>query len=468
MHDADRDLIPDEIESFWRRLLSPAAATFVPRRLLQSAQEFVELEASSGIVLLLAAIVALVWANSAWDDAYFDFIHTRLVIDLSLVRIDESLQHWVNDALMTLFFFLVGLEIKREVVHGELSTVRRAALPAAAALGGMAVPALIYLAFNAGGEGADGWGIPMATDIAFALGVLSLLGPRVPLSVKVFLLALAIADDIGAILVIALFYTETVDVEALALAAAILGLVVVLNRGGVRSIGVYGVAGVALWLATFESGIHATLAGVVLGLLTPASPWYDPRQFANTTRTLIERYEQGLLERDIGAQQAMLAQVSDVSRDTEAPLERLERGLHVWVSFVVVPLFALVNAGVAVSGDTANQALDGPVFQGVVLGLLLGKPVGIVLFTVVAVRLGLGEMPRGARWSHIAGVGLLGGIGFTVSLLITSLAFGEGTLASEAKLAVLGASVVAGLAGYTFLRVGAPPRPEAVGSEAQR
>jgi NhaA family Na+:H+ antiporter len=221
----------------------------------------------------------------------------------------------------------------------------------------------------------------------------------------------------------------------------------------VRSIAVYAVAGLALWLATFESGIHPTLAGVALGLLTPASPWYDPRQFADTTRGLVDRYEHEVIQEDLGAQQAILAQVSDVSRDTEAPLERLERGLHVWVSFLIVPLFALVNAGVPLSREAASDAVESAVFQGVALGLLLGKPAGIVLFTLIAVRTGIGEMPRSVRWNHIVGVGLLGGIGFTVSLLITSLAFGDGSQASEAKLAVLGASVVAGIAGYTFLRL---------------
>jgi NhaA family Na+:H+ antiporter len=425
-----------------------ASRRFVPQRVIRAAQAFVQLEASSGLILLLAAIVALVWANSPWEERYFDLLHTRIVIDLGVLHADEDLQHWMNDGLMTLFFFLMGLEIKREMAHGELSSVRRAALPATAALGGMLVPALIYLAFNAGSEAQDGWGIPMATDIAFALGVLSLLGSRVPFSAKVFLLALAIADDIGAILVIAVFYTEHVDLTALAAAAAILGGILVMIRTGVRSTELYLAAGVCLWAATLESGVHATLAGVVLGLLTPASPLYDPASFPGAARNLLDSLE---TTSDVHDQQAVFAEMEALSRGSEAPLERLERALHPWVSYLIVPLFALMNAGVNVSGGIAGDALASPISHGVAVGLLLGKPLGIFSATWLAVRLHICEMPRGVTWTEIFGVGLLGGIGFTVSLLVTSLALTDDMASAEARLGILSASVVAGVLGYTFL-----------------
>ena len=424
---------------------------FRPRRVIEAAQAFVQVEASSGIVLLLAAVAALAWANSPWSDTYFEFWRTQAGIDLKLIAIREDLVHWVNDGLMTVFFFMVGLEIKRELVHGDLSSPRRAMLPAAAALGGMVLPALIYLAFNAGGSGSDGWGIPMATDIAFALGVLSLLSGRVPFGIKVFLLALAITDDIGAILVIAAFYTGSIDLEALGLAAVIFGAIVLMNRRGVRNIDVYVVAGILFWLAMFESGIHATLAGVALGLMAPASAFYDPRSFAASLDELATAYRAAIEGGSADEQQGILAQIEDLSQGTEAPLERLERKLHPWVSYGIVPLFALANAGVALSGDLARDALSSPVSQGAALGLLLGKPLGIFAFTWLAVRLGLGRLPTGANWGQILGVGLLGGIGFTVSLLITGLAFEDGALVDEAKLGVLAASLIAGLAGFVFL-----------------
>ena len=425
---------------------------FRPQRVVQAARAFVQVEASSGIVLLAAALVALAWANSAWRDSYFDLWQTRIVVDGAIFHIDEDLRHWVNDGLMTVFFFLVGLEIKRELVHGELSSPRRALLPAAAALGGMVAPALIYTAFNAGGAGADGWGIPMATDIAFALGVLSLLSNRIPFSVKVFLLALAIADDIGAILVIAVFYTSDLDLPALGVAALILSVILAMKARGVRSIDVYVAVGAALWLAVLESGVHPTLAGVALGLLTPATAFYRPGDFPAAAEDLVGRFRAGVADGSLDEQQGALSQMEDLSPGTEAPLERLERKLHPWVSYLIVPVFALANAGVTVDGDTLDAARSSPVSQGVVAGLLLGKVAGIFLFTWLAVKLRLCELPSGASWGHIGGVGLLGGIGFTVSLLITSLAFEDAALADEAKLGVLAASLAAGVLGFVFLR----------------
>ena len=436
---------------FWYSLLWGEDRVFVPHRIFRAARTFVGIEASSGIFLLLAAIVALIWANSPWDEQYFDLLHTEIGIDLDFIVVREDLQDWINGGLMTVFFFVMGLEIKRELVHGELSTPRRALLPAAAALGGMVVPALIFVAFNAGGVGADGWGIPMATDIAFALGVLSLLGRRIPFGVKIFLLAVAIADDIGAILVIALFYTSSLDFGALAVAGLLLLGIFAMNRRGVRTINLYIAAGACLWLAVHESGVHATLAGVVLGLLTPARYFYNPQNFVDTAEGLVQRFRHALDSHNEEAQGGILEQIEDLSQGTEPPLERLERALHPWVSFVIVPTFALANAGVVVSGDVVSDALASPVSQGVFLGLILGKVTGIFGFTWLAVRLGLCELPRGARWRHIFGVGLLGGIGFTVSLLVTDLAFTEALLADEAKLGVLVASAAAGVAGFLYL-----------------
>lgn len=422
---------------------------FRPVALVDAARHFIHVETSSGLVLLFAAAVALVWANSPWSDTYEALWHTTLALDLDAIAFSDSLRHWINDGLMALFFFLVGLEIKREFVHGELSSPRRAALPAIAALGGMLAPAAIYVAFNAGGEGVDGWGIPMATDIAFALGVLSLLSDRVPFSLKVFLLGLAIADDIGAILVIAVFYTSEVNLEALGAAAVILGAIMAMSRGGIRNVDLYIVFGVLFWAAVYKSGIHATLAGVALGLLTPARSAYPTEDFAAAAEGLLNDYRSA----DEDGRQGVLSEVEDLAHGTEAPVDRLERKLHPWVSFLVVPLFALANAGVTISSDTIADAASSPIALGVALGLLIGKPLGIALATYAAVRLRLCELPTDATWPQLAAVGVLAGIGFTVSLLITGLAFKEPALVDEAKLAVLAASMLAGISGYVALRL---------------
>jgi NhaA family Na+:H+ antiporter len=434
---------------------------FVYNQVILTAQAFARIEASSGIVLVLAAIVALIWANSPWDESYFELLHTPLSIDADVVNLDLTLQHWVNDGLMALFFFLMGLEIKRELVHGELSTPRRALLPATAALGGMVAPALLFTAFNAGGEGAHGWGIPIATDIAFALGVLSLLSRRVPFSVRIFLLALAIADDIGGIVVIAVFYTSDIDVTALGVAGLLLATTYALNRAGVRPISVYVAMGALLWVAVYESGVHATIGGVALGLLTPARPYYNPETFAETAEELAGRYRDSLETGGTAVQESVLSQMEDLTQGTSAPLERIERAIVGWVSFVIVPVFAWANAGVAISGDVASDALSSSVSQGVAVGLIVGKPAGILLFTFLAVKLRLCDMPRAATWSQILGVGILGGIGFTVSLLITDLSFREEPLlADEARLAILFASAVAAVLGAAFLFLTSPPPDE--------
>jgi NhaA family Na+:H+ antiporter len=444
---------------------------FVYHRVFQTAQAFMRVEAASGGVMLIAAVVAMVWANSPSWESYFDFWHTEISVEAEIFAIHLDLREWVNDGLMTIFFFVVGLEIKRELVHGELSDFRRALLPAAGALGGMAAPALIYVFFNAGGEGAHGWGVPMATDIAFAIGVLSLLSRRVPFSLKVFLLALAIADDIGAIMVIAFFYTTDINFLALGLAAVTLFVIWVMNRSGVRSIDIYVAAGAVFWLTMEQSGVHATIAGVILGLLTPASYFYNPRTFVTAAQDLIERFRLAEETETEEIQASILSQMEDLTQGTEAPLERLERALHRWVSFGIVPLFALANAGVHITGETADAALASDISHGVFFGLIVGKPVGIFLVTYLAVKLRICDIPTGSTWPQVLSVGMLAGIGFTVALLITDLAFESELFADEAKLGVLTASVGAGALGFVLLwlttrRHGRTVPPEAAAVDA--
>jgi len=440
------------------RLIS-AQRAYVSRVLLPPVQEFISREISGGIVLLAAAAVALVWANSPWNDQYFDLWGSVLTVDAGIFRISEDLQHWVNDALMAVFFFVVALEIKREVLHGELAGVRLAALPAAAALGGMIVPALLFTALNAGGDGARGWGIPMATDIAFALGVLALLGNRIPSQLRLFLLALAIVDDMGAILVIAVFYTNDLAVGSLGIAGLLVLAILSMQLLRVRSFAPYALAGVALWVAVFESGVHATIAGVVLGLLTPSTPHLSARTFFDSARGLLRDFRQAFPWQNAERTELLVEEMEDLSRETEAPLERLERVLHPWSSYVVLPVFALANAGISLSGDTISDAASSSVTIGVMVGLLAGKLTGILLAAWMAVQLRIARLPAGVGWRHLAGAALLGGIGFTVSLFITGLAFDDARLTGDAKIGVLAASVAAGLAGYWFLRL--VPRPAA-------
>jgi NhaA family Na+:H+ antiporter len=440
--------------------LFEASRTFVAERFLRPAQEFVHTEAAGGLVLLAATLAALLWANSPWNGSYFDLWHAQVSLDAAVVSIHDTVGHLVNDGLMTVFFFVVGLEIKREVLHGELASPRKAALPVAAALGGMIVPALIFAAWNGGGEGAHGWGIPMATDIAFALGALALLGRRVPFTLKVFLLALAIVDDLGAIVVIAVFYSESIALGPLFWAVALAGGMVVLSRAGVRSVDVYVFLGLLFWLAVYKSGIHATLAGVALAMLTPSRPQYSPKEFEASAMGLLVDYRHTRSDNDADAAQAVLGQFESLTRGTESPLERLERMLHPWVSYAVVPVFALANAGVDLSGGIVGDAAGSRISAGVALGLLVGKPLGILVFSWLAVRLRLAELPANVGFVHVLGAGILGGIGFTVSLFVTGLAFSNEAFVAESKVAILGASLVAGVAGYVYLWI-APGEPDA-------
>ena len=447
------------------------ASTPVIAQVLGPFERFAARESSGGIVLLACALVALAWANSPWASSYLAFQETPLALGIGGLRAEISVLHFINAGLMAVFFFVEGLEIKREVLVGELASLRQAALPLAGALGGMLAPAALYAALNAGGPGAPGWGIPMATDIAFAIGVLALAGERVPVGLKVFLVALAIADDIGAILVIALFYSHGLDGGAVGAALALLLLAVAANRAGVRAAWAYGLIGVMLWAAVLQSGVHATVAGVLLAFIIPAHTLVDERKFLGEGRRALDDFDRALPDAPLDlAQQVLTNEASQealhrLERLTEAaqpPLHRLEHGLHGLVSFGIMPLFALANAGVRLEGGVADT-ISSPVTLGVLLGLVLGKPLGITLVAWLAVRLGLAERPEGAPWSALHAVSWLGGIGFTMSLFIAGLAFGTpeaAPLLTGAKLGILLASTLAGVSGYILCRkLTSPARP---------
>jgi NhaA family Na+:H+ antiporter len=430
--------------------------------ILRPFQAFFSAESSGGIVLLLCTAVALLWANSPWAGGYAAFWHTTFTVSLGSRALSHDLHFWVNDLLMVVFFFLVGLEIKRELLVGELASVRQAALPILAAFGGVVVPACIYTLLNAGGPGARGWGIPMATDIAFALGVLALLGTRIPPGLKVFLAALAIADDIAAVLVIAVFYTESLSWPALGAAVLCLAVLFLLNRLGVRRPLVYVLGGGALWLAVLASGVHATLAGVALAFTIPSRTSLDSGQFLVQSRRTLQRFQQAAhgsfsLISNEDCQSAVHA-LEKACEKVQPTLHRMEYALHRWVTFLIMPLFALANAGVEL-GSHLTQALTRPVTLGIVAGLVLGKPVGITLASWLAVRTGIASLPAGVSWRHIHGAGWLGGIGFTMSLFLASLAFADPALLVLAKLGIFTASLTAGAIGSLVLLRATSSRP---------
>jgi len=438
------------------RLHVRAEKSVFTRRFYLPAYEFIRIEWVGSALLLAAAVLALALANSPWSEAFHHLWETYLTLDLGVLQVRETLHHWINDGLMAVFFFVVGLEIKREVLHGKLSDPRQAALPGLVAVGGMVVPALIYWGMNPGGPAAAGWGVPMATDIAFALGVLGLLGRRVPSELRLFLLALAIVDDLGAILVIAVFYTSGLDLQALGIAGVLVIGIIVMQRAGVRAVGAYALVAFLLWVAVLQSGVHATLAGVVLGALTPSVPRIKTEDFQEAGEALLTRMRNAVAEGRHDEVEAALGTLEELTTETEAPLERMERLCHPWSSYVVLPLFALANAGVSLSGEAVAGAVSSPVTLGVVLGLLLGKVVGVTGGAWLVVKTGLTTLPRGVSWKHVTGAGLLAGIGFTVALFIAQLAFVDPVMVEEAKIGILTASVVAGIGGYLLLRFGTP------------
>lgn len=416
------------------------------RYVARPVREFLAIESAGSILLLAATVVALLWVNlpiEGWASGYDHFWHTDIALQVGDWRIEETLQHWVNDGLMTIFFFVVGLEIKYELVHGDLRDPRTAALPIVAAVGGMAVPALLYLAIAGGPGTGDGWGIPMATDIAFAVGVVGVLGRRLPSSARLFLLTLAIVDDIGAILVIAFFYTGDLSLDWLGAAIALFVLMAVLRAVRVWAIPVYVVLGVLAWFATLESGVHATLAGVALGLLTPAC--------ALLHQDVARSYAvEALRDNELDAEE--LHRLRFLQNESVPVVERLQTALHPLSAYVVLPVFALANAGVPLGGGVIGDALSSSVALGIGVGLVIGKPLGILLACLVAVRFTGARLPQGVSWMQLTGLGAVAGIGFTVSLFIAGLSFpGDEMLTDEAKVGILFASVLAALIGVVLL-----------------
>jgi len=418
-------------------------------------QEFLHQQASGGILLIIATVIALAWANSPFAESYHHLWHTYINIDIGGVGLNYSLHHWINDGLMVIFFFVVGLEIKREMLVGELSTAKKAALPIAAALGGMIFPAIIYTVFNLGSESASGWGIPMATDIAFVVGILALLGNRVPLALKIFILALAIVDDLGAVLVIAIFYTSNISLTSLMIAGGLIVLLIAMNRLGVRNLLVYTFVGIALWLAFLKSGVHATVAGVLLAFTIPVSSRINTKKFKNETENLLKDFDNaGEHGEDVLTNSERLSIVDKIENNCEkilTPLQRFEHGLHPWVSFFIMPIFALANAGVAVS-DELGSALIHPVSIGIILGLFLGKQIGIFSFSYLAVKLKLASEPEGVSWKKIYAASVLAGIGFTMSLFIANLAFNSPELLNISKVGILTGSLLSGIVGFMILK----------------
>ncbi|MGH0034092.1 MAG: Na+/H+ antiporter NhaA [Myxococcota bacterium] len=419
---------------------------------------FLHIEAASGGVLLACTAIALMMANSDWSAAYLSFWKTPVGFGFGDFQVSHSLKHWINDGLMAVFFFVIGLEVKREIAIGELGSLRKAALPVAGALGGMIVPAGIYLVLQSGQPGQAGWGIPMATDIAFVVGCLAVLGSRVPHGLRVMLLSLAIVDDIGAILVIAIGYTSSIDTEALILGAAGIAIVAVMARLGVRSFAVYTAVGALTWFGFHESGIHATIAGVILGLMTPPQPRVGQPLLRNILDRAIEGQALGRWDDPVGRADR-LSQFRQATLQAVSPLEYVEHRLHPWVGFVIMPVFALANAGVPLD----PRSLADPVAFAVAAGLMLGKPLGIVAFVFVAVRLGIAQLPVGLGWGSIVGGGVLAGIGFTMALFISELALGPDLL-DAAKIGVFAASALSMLLGLGVLALTLPQASRSEGS----
>jgi len=424
--------------------------------------DFVHSEVSSSVVLLACTVVALVWANSPWADSYFHLLHLKLGLSFGDWSFALSVHHWINDGLMVVFFFVVGLEIKRELVVGHLSSTRQAMLPVVAAAGGMLLPACIYTAFNYGQSGAAGWGIPTATDIAFALGVLALLGSRVPIGLKVYLTAVAIADDIGAVLVIAVFYTSQIAWQGLAVAAVFLALLfLAIGVLRWRTPGILAILVIGVWVGVFASGIHATIAGILIAFLVPVRARIDPQEFLDVARLRLGHLANGQLSRESmimdREQLDSIEVLHEAVADLRPPSLSLEKYFHPISAFVVLPLFALANAGVALGGDTRELATS-PVALGVLLGLVFGKQIGISLFSWLVVRSGGASLPEGVGWGQIFGASCLAGIGFTMALFVSDLAFDDEGLINAAKIGILSASLLSAACGYAVLQWVLPRR----------
>jgi len=419
-------------------------------------EHFIHAQTTTGIILMFMTVLALILANTPLTESYAHFFHTKVDLSIGTWSLSNNIHHWINDGLMAIFFFIIGLEIKREILVGELSNIKVAILPILAAIGGMVFPALIYILINNGTIGANGWGIPMATDIAFAISVLVLLGKRVPTALVTFLVALAIVDDLGAVLVIAIFYTEQIHFLQLALAGGMFAVLIMFNRIGLRSILPYFIVGIFMWFFMLESGVHATIAGVIAALTIPSRPKLTAKDFSLKTKELLEEYSKYEQKEDYimnEKQKAILLNIKDKIDAVGTPASRLEHDLHLPVSLIIIPLFALANAGISIDFSSIGSTIVEPVSLGIIAGLILGKVIGIFGIAYIAIKLKIASLPKHSSMSQIFGVAFLGGIGFTMSIFVTDLAFiGNAELIFQAKVGILFASLFAGLFGYFWLR----------------
>jgi len=431
-------------------------------KILTPFEEFIHQQTTSGLLLMGMAIAALILANSPLASDYAHFMHTMINLGAGSWKLEMSLHHFINDGLMALFFFVVGLELKREILVGELANLRNAILPIGAAIGGMVVPALIYFAINPAGDAARGWGIPMATDIAFAIGALALLASRVPKALITFLVALAIVDDLGAVLVIAIFYTETIAFTPLMISAGLFALLLFFNMSGVRKSLPYMIVGIFLWYALLQSGVHATLAGILTALSIPAIPKYKPELFSEHVKELMQRFDashqpgKSIMTND--KLRAVVQTLENGVHSVEAPLQRMEHAWHMPVAFLIIPIFALANAGIPLALDSLGETFTHPVMVGVSLGLVLGKFLGITGVCWLLLKMGVAVLPKDTRFTQIAGVSLLAGIGFTMSIFVAELGFaGQAEYLLMAKTGILVASVLTGIAGFIWLYLTSDP-----------
>ncbi len=419
-------------------------------------EHFLHAQTTTGMVLMFMTIFALILANSPMTETYVHFFHMKIDLNVGAWKLSHTIHHWINDGLMAIFFFIIGLEIKREILVGELSNMKVAILPILAAIGGMLIPALIYVSINSGMESASGWGIPMATDIAFAISALVLLGKRVPPALVTFLVALAIVDDLGAVIVIALFYTEQIHMLPLALAGGAFLIMVAFNRFGIHMILPYFIVGLFMWFFMLESGVHATIAGVIAALAIPSRPKRVPGDFRADAKVLLDEYDSYPIEEKDGMserQKAILLKLKKNIDEIGTPAARLESDLHLPVALIVIPLFALANAGIAIDFSSIGTTIMTPVSMGIIAGLILGKVLGIFGVAWLAIKLKIASLPQGSTMSQIFGVAFLGGIGFTMSIFVADLAFvNSPELIFQAKVGILAASLFAGLFGYFWLR----------------
>ena len=419
-------------------------------------EHFIHAQTTTGIILMFMTVIALVLANTPLTDSYIHFFHTKVDLNVGSWQLSHTIHHWINDGLMAIFFFIIGLEIKREILVGELSNIKVAILPILSAIGGMLFPALIYLSINSGQAGATGWGIPMATDIAFAISALVILGKRVPAALVTFLVALAIVDDLGAVLVIAIFYTEQIHMMPLALAGVSFFILIVFNRFGIHMILPYFIVGLFMWFFMLESGVHATIAGVIAAMTIPSKPKQTPLDFTQHTTSLLEEYDNYPVATDHmmhERQKAILNNIKDRIDAVGTPASRLEHDLHLPVALVVIPLFALANAGITIDFNSIGSTIIEPVSVGIIAGLILGKVLGIFGVAWVAIKLKIATLPQGSNMSQIFGVAFLGGIGFTMSIFVADLAFlNSPELIFQAKVGILAASLFAGFFGFFWLK----------------